>query len=652
MSIDSPIVTPSSINFYLPSWPPPKDFPVVVDVSGEVVSKYGDSVWDLSVWANIPKRINFGDGPIIGNLGAVSPENADVFRMVVAWWLWGPRSVFAAATLVSQHRALKILFVVSTRHGIDVKDLSRYPALIEEVAREIAPSAKKSALTLLHALYEQRDQLGFILLDRNGLLDLVSAFPPENDVEQTAYIPPRIWAYQVRRLRAVLDDFLAYKNEIEACYNTILDIYERRYGSLAGSRNNPKRLRIADGAGAFEVLSKKFGIYELLIRWYQQTPHRKYLPLFALTNFLSLVNRAGFAYILNMSLMRVQEAWGLCVDCLHIEQDEKIGQITMLCGETTKTVRDDDARWIASSSVSIAIDAMSAIAQWRTRVKKSYGDVSAGDVIYLFQQSCEPWAIRVKARGKQSMYPSYAEVVENYPKLFDLSELRITKEDWNLAKLITPSLDESAFGIGKIWKLAWHQLRRTGSVNMQASGLVSDFSLQYQLKHDTVASSLYYGQGYSHLVLNRSAKAEYIHTMYKMMGRELAMLLSDRFQSPYGDERKQSILKLVSESDERKLFVAAREGRVAWRRTLLGGCTKSGPCEYGGIDNVARCGGGDGKAPCTDALFDQTRVPQMQKLRQTLSMQLDKAELASPLRSSLQAQLRATENALNVLKRK
>ncbi|EOA02926.1 hypothetical protein HFRIS_019980 [Herbaspirillum frisingense GSF30] len=187
---------------------------------------------------------------------------------------------------------------------------------------------------------------------------------------------------------------------------------------------------------------------------------------------------------------------------------------------------------------------------------------------------------------------------------------------------------------------------------MQASGLVSDFSLQYQLKHDTVASSLYYGQGYSHLVLNRSAKAEYIHTMYKMMGRELAMLLSDRFQSPYGDERKQSILKLVSESDERKLFVAAREGRVAWRRTLLGGCTKSGPCEYGGIDNVARCGGGDGKAPCTDALFDQTRVPQMQKLRQTLSMQLDKAELASPLRSSLQAQLRATENALNVLKRK
>jgi hypothetical protein len=247
------------------------------------------------------------------------------------------------------------------------------------------------------------------------------------------------------------------------------------------------------------------------------------------------------------------------------------------------------------------------------------------------------------------MYPSYASVLKDYPKLFDPAELCVTQEDWNVAKLITPTLDETIFGVGKIWRFAWHQLRRTGCVNMQASGLVSDFSLQYQLKHQTVATSLYYGQGYSGITFNRTAKAEYVRTMYEMMGKELAVLLSDRFISPHGEERKQAILKIVSQSDHQRLLTAAASGRVAWRATLLGGCTKSGPCEYGGVDNIVRCGGGDYRAPCADALFDRERTLSIARLRTAISKQLEVAEVGSPYQMSLQAQLRATENTLDAI---
>lgn len=299
---------------------------------------------------------------------------------------------------------------------------------------------------------------------------------------------------------------------------------------------------------------------------------------------------------------------------------------------------------------------MATISGWRVRLKKAYGDIERGvsdnqSAPHLMQPACEPWSqlARQEMTAKQRNYTCYSELLRAHPKLFDQAALRITDEDWKIAKLITPGLNSEAFGVGKVWPLAWHQLRRTGAVNMQASGLVSDFSLQYQLKHSTLVSSLYYGQGYSQLSLNQSAQSEYIRAMYDVMGRELTGLLSDSFVSPYGSERKHTILQIVSESEHKKLVAAAKAGQVAWRPTLLGGCTKRGPCEYGGIDNIVRCGGGDDKAPCSDALFDQSRVALIQKLCRMLSEQIDQAENDTPYKYSLEAQRRAAENALDVL---
>lgn len=654
LSIDSPLANESAPNFRLPTWPPPREFPVVIDRNGRVVSRYGDAIWDLSVWDKVPKLVNFGDGPQPERYSQISTINADTFRMVVAWWLWGPRGVFMAGTLVSQHRAIKCLFVICSDHGIDARTLSRYPNLIAEIATKVSPSARSNALTLLHSLFEQRAQLGFTLLDREGLKKLAAAFPATPDVAQTAYIPPRIWSYQVNRLHAVLHDFQQSKGKIDAFYHAVLNAYENNYGSLRASHGNPERRDLDGKSGrstsTFERWAKEYDVYELLCRWCQRPEGRKSLPLSSLTNYLALVNRAGLAYLLNFSLMRMQEAWDLRVDCLHIERDNKLGEIAMLCGETTKTIVDDDARWITSPSAVIAVEAMAAISAWRVNVRKAYGDTLPDGVPHLYQPTCEPWKRTSRARSLRGMYPSYAAIFKDYPKLFDPSEIRVTKEDWNLAKLVTPTLDEETFGVGKFWRFAWHQLRRTGSVNMQASGLVSDFSLQFQLKHATVATSLYYGQGHSYLAFNRAAKSEYIRAMYEMMGKELSMLLADRFVSPYGDERKRAMLKIVSEGDNNKLLSAAKAGRVAWRATLLGGCTKRGPCEYGGVDNIVRCGGGGDLSPCADALFDRSRIPAIEHLRITMSNQLERTEPASPLKSSLQAQLRATENALNVLK--
>jgi hypothetical protein len=62
LKVDSPIITPEAHNSRPPCWPPPPDFPVVVDGSGRIVSRYSDPIWNVSCWAGRPTLINFGDG--------------------------------------------------------------------------------------------------------------------------------------------------------------------------------------------------------------------------------------------------------------------------------------------------------------------------------------------------------------------------------------------------------------------------------------------------------------------------------------------------------------------------------------------------------------------------------------------------------------
>jgi hypothetical protein len=673
LGIDSRLVTPTASNYRPPSWPPPKNFPIVIDAHGSVVSRYGDSKWRLWPWARKPLTLAFGDGPQRAGTSRNTPVNADLLRQVSAWWLYGPQPVREPETLKSRFSIIRALFVLCSREKIAASDLMRFPKVADKLPMAIRASGAGDGLTLLHALFEQRDQLGFVLLDREGLSRLEAALP-DYEKRQTPYIPPRIWTYQVNRLRAFLDDFLAHRQGIEDCFQFCLDAYAQNAGSLAAAcRDGPGCARrpfaAAKGVtgartgaafhGTFSLVARRFGIEGLLRRWLlapDGTLDGRGRGIRSLGTYFSMASYVGLAYLLNFSMMRIEEGWSLRSTCLDIEHDERFGPIYLLRGPTTKTVQDGDARWITSPSAAVAVEAMSCISRLRMIAAEADPDVPTTPEHmhnpYLIVRTYEPWNrahARCNPMDVRPQFFHYSQVKNAWPNLFDENELRMTDEDLRVARLVTPTLDADTFSVGKVWPLAWHQLRRTGAVNMQASGLVSDASVQYQLKHATRAMSLYYGQGYSRVRLNQSTQDEYIRTMYEVLGKQIARLFSDRFVSPHGEARKDEILRLVDPSDNKKLTAAARNGKVSWRETLLGGCTKIGPCEYGGVDNIARCGGGDGRAPCVDALFDREKAPEMRQLKKIIKCRLVEAPDPSPYRDSLESQQRAVENALNVI---
>jgi hypothetical protein len=670
LNIDTQFDPSKSKNYRRPVWPPTDDFPMVIDDEGTVISVFGDSIWDLSPWHTTRITLNFGDGPQRMASKKITKENANVFRLITAWWLWGPYNTRTAVTLRKYHAVLRPLFIICSDAGICATQLHRFPRVADLLPSRMSANLGNIALSLLHALFEQRDSIGFTLLDLAGIRRFAASLPKHRQ-RQTAYIPHRIWAYQIGRLRAALDDFNNHRAAIEQCYHFCLKAYESTWGSLEvawrqhgpGTRSAPFARRPegskpamkgrVEGLGPFIETARKFGIEELLKRWHPRAKPDE-MRVTDLSRYFTMINRVGIAYILNFSMMRIHEAWDLQVGCLHIEEDEQLGKIFLIKGKTRKTLHDDDASWITSPTVKIAIDALTCVASLRTHVIETCGDgqrISGKMTSYLIQSAYEPWG-KPHRSPKKSMhfsYPAYAELLIAYPQLFEPEQLRITSEDLGMVRLLTPSLDNKSFAIGQIWPLAWHQLRRTAAVNMQASGLVSELSAQYQLKHASRAMSLYYGQGYSNLSLADSARTEYVRTMYEIMGLEINDLFSRRYVSPHGADRKAAILAPVSETDSKLLSQAAKAGKVAWRLTLLGGCTRRGPCEFGGVDNIVRCGGGDGSPPCADALFDRNRVHDIVALRGLIGDRLRTTEPNSPYYDSLRAQRRAVENALNVI---
>jgi len=362
-------------------------------------------------------------------------------------------------------------------------------------------------------------------------------------------------------------------------------------------------------------------------------------------------------YIANFTIQRIDEAASLKADCLIWEKDPELGNIAIICGETTKTDPDSDARWPTSPSVQVAIDAMTAVSKLRIRCAAEIPEVNCSEADqanpYLLHGASEPWA--PSRRYDYSIRPklmSYQTLTQRYSRLFDPVQLRVTEEDFSTARLFTPDLDKGGkFKAGEVWPLAYHQLRRTGAVNMFASGILSDSSIQLLLKHKTLMQSIYYGRNHSRLRFNEEVEGMTTEAKYEVMAKQIEALVEDRYVSPTGPQRKQEIVvNLMSTKDFKTLAKAGKIGEVSFRETRLGGCTKRGHCDYGGIESVSRCAGGDGEKPCREAVFDRLKQPSVQRQLGSVELLLQAAQPGSPRERALNADRQSLRNYLDAIR--
>lgn len=679
-------IAPTHFCYRPPSWPPPADWVVSLDESGNPKSKWGDPYWDFSAWVGRRFRFDFAGGHHGRSAPKLSPENQNVMRILATWILWGPMGARSWSYLKKHFDLLRRIVALCDAEGVIACNLVRYPILVGKLTA-LYPNGKDSrtVLQVLDRLLRSDVKIGFTLLDEAGLFDFADAMKKqqsrktnEHDEEatgeQTAYIPPRIWVYQVRRLRECLDDFLGHQKQIESCFKFCVDAYAHNFGDLktaflhegdrdsflpfAKQRENSGAKSGRQFYGPFELVAKEFGIFDILAKWVLP-PRRGTIEITSLSSYLTLVQTVGLTYVANFTLQRKEEVATLRANCLQWEQDSVLGRVPIICGETTKTEPDSDARWPTSPNVEVAVDAMTAIARLRMSCAVQNPAVGCGEYDRenpcLFHNCFEPWAA---VPGKRKAYitrpklQSYRYLAQRFPRLFDLEVLKITEEDLAIARKFTPNLDKDGdFAVGKTWPLAYHQLRRTGAINMFASGLLSESSIQVILKHVTLLQTRYYGRNFSRLRFSADFENQVVSARYEVMGKQIQALVGEHYVSPLGDERKDEIVvNLVGTKALKELIKAARNGEVPFRETRLGGCAKRGHCDYGGIESIARCSGGDGDKPCQEAVYDSRKRPAVKRQLEDANVQLSKASMDSPRAHALKAEIIGMENYLKVTK--
>lgn len=663
-------LSPKHRSFRPPTWPPPKDWIVSENSRGEPLSRWEDDLWDFSALAGKSFTLFFASTRNGSKTQVIDEKNKRLLRLFITSWIWGPNGPRSWNHLRSKFNLIRKIFVHCEFRGILASDLVRHPDVISEIPTLIpTQAARSSVLMILDRMSSRHSELGFSLLDSYGVAMLARGFRArvDKETEQTAYIPPRIWLYQLGRLRECLDDFLMHEENVAACYNFCIDAYATAFGTLnnaiimTGKRKGtpPFSQKIFRGShrfGQFQEVAEHYGIRALLQRWAGRPTSNINISSFQL--YLNLISNVALAYIANFTLQRKEELSTLRADCLIWEEVPVIGKCPIIRGETTKTDPDSDARWPTSPSVETAVNAASAVARLRLTCAcaSPWANCSDEDISNpkLLPRGYEPWAQPTKfPYSFRVALSSYSVFRKRFPRLFDDSTIKIAEKDLITARQFTPNLNRNgAFSVGQTWPFGLHQLRRTGAINMFASGLLSDSSIQVLMKHLTRFQASYYGRNFSKLNFNAEFEGACLAAKYEVLARQIEDLVDERYFSPLGASRKsEQIINLVSSTDFSRLVKAGEAGEISFRRTRLGGCTKIGYCEYGGVEATSRCAGGDGGSPCREALFDATKRESVERQLADVEAHVQCADIDSPRYQALLSEARGLRNYLNAVDR-
>lgn len=634
----------------LSAWPPDPNSPVSFDSHGNVVSRFHDDIWDFSDVAGKNCKVYFT--PVSTKHADVAQRNRQTFKEVTAWWLFGHRRATKPSSLRTYHSRFSVLVRFATREGIDLKRFSEIPGDIRRFAKQLSSSHADTLLIELQSLLTFSDEVGFVILDKKAM-SVFSRSLPDHTRRQTAYVPPRIWKYQLDRLNEYLTDFLENKDKLSSVYRRICEVYLANQVCAKNSTHIDKQsfspfLRQcvkypgATYLGPISEFLADHGLIEFMEKWCKP---RERLRLWSVGSMLSMASFAASALITNLTGMRIGEVFSLRRGCFIAESDDILGTIYFIRGKTTKTLEQDDALWITCHGALKAIDALEVVHALRYRSSPAEPDQQSA---LLFTWSVEPWASAKDMRpANQNILPtlhSYHCWEKQFPKLFDPEQLRIQPRDLDEARRVTPTLDSKRFALGSLWPLAWHQLRRTTAVNMSASGVVSDASLQYQLKHLSRSMSIYYGRGYSSKAISRDMQAEYLKAALESTARASEDLFLDRFISPFGQEHKLRILGSAAPAG-----AGRRTPTPVFRRTLLGVCVKATSCPSGGFDDIGPCMGGDGSKGCADAMIDRERREILERLLERKQAELSDCVVSEGRRNHVASQVRSLELSLELI---
>lgn len=640
-----PHINKNSACFSPPSFPPPDDFPMCIDETSVITTRYGDDIWDFTAFG-AKSFMYFSD---------YDETNKALFKKIMFYIIYGHLSRGSNYySLRMWYETLQDLFRVCIENSIPADQFTRYPKLIPKLAEKIPQSRFGKAISHFNALLENKEELGLLLLNENSIANL-KRHDKDYEGGQNAYIPASIWYKLIHNLDQVMDDFVMHQENLEAAYHWITKSFISNKKHSKGQRRTspfqtetPNYLIKYDGN--FDDFLREHGLFELFETY--QDNDKKLRCSFGLKQFSAYLNNVSFAcyiVVLFYSLMRRDEALSLRTDCLVTETDERMGELYLLVGETTKTDPDSDARWVVNKNAAKAVSIAQSLVNWKLQHIKT----SSKDTPHLFQN------LTVWEKGHQNTKPrtitQFDKIVNSAKQFFRPDSYHISPEDYSEALALTPSLTRHDwFKVSGIWRFNFHQLRRTLAVHF-AVNQISPATGQFQMKHATREQQFHYMNNHGRLMLNSVAEQEVVNEFYAEMARNITGVVNNESNVilPHSKSPvKDNIVSFITENEKKQLMKAQKNGSVAFRKNLLGGCMKEGSCEYGGFDSITHCAGGVNNKFCSDLIIDGTKELKFKDDRDYYQERMDDTPEESPLYGALKAELKGYDRVLELIEKR
>lgn len=548
----------------------PTEMPVSYDAAGNVASRFGDDSWNCSSMSTD------GTSALTLYFFETDASSATSLTLLIReqhkalmWLYMDAGEPHAPETLRLANLALTAWCEKAVPRGVDLYTLLTNPEWVAEESQSLNVTYIQLTSSVLRTLWRHRKQLGTPAeVQLQALQDTLSQEARSRpETQQTPLIPSRVYC----AILAALDERMRL---IEGEIDMLLDAYAR---DRAASRNAPKNATPAQRK-AFRAKALA-DVFERLEGWgYKPAPGA------AIDNFIA--GRLGehqlalMLVVVAFSGMRLGEASILPLEDVLVEF-EHMGSVHFeLHGSTHKLNKGvkRSTSWITSDQGAHAVRLAQRIA--RSIHQQHSKPPKAGQKALLFPSIKNPYK-RIGDESVSQRLKALREVV--CPKIeeadiVELDRLELAR-GWARDDIV----------VGKLWPLAFHQLRRSLAVYAHRSGMVSLPALKAQLQHITQEMAAYYSDGFSravNLVFDKkhfshewqAAKAESSYFAYAM-----GVLFSDEDLLGRGVQRMANTVELRSRQATLRLF---EENKLAYRETPLGGCVSTEDCKIDPLEPI------------------------------------------------------------------
>lgn len=614
-----------------PGWRPANDFIICRDVDGRPTAVYGAAVWDLN-----PVRLKASKIPKI-NFRKIFDEYAldqEYLIQELRWLLFclffyvntGRLGRISAGMLCQYFLTLRTAarFCYSQKNNalvgvITLQQLFTNPAYLNAYRHwmdknKLGQTQRKLTRSIIsHMVVIGEERLGYKLA---GVFD--QDFGVDDGAgKQHPVIPTRIYLDLINSLGDWMDLLYLHKDSIER----FLKCFEK---PLYGYTVNHQR-KISDGLSVFELdfesavkrhrLGKVFagdlscagrGVLSsavLKIQWILKTVIHTYTGM-----------RDQEVMRLPYNCVDEEEVVSATKDNNGVVRDNPI-VINVISSTTKFTGYRKAVSWLATDEVVRAVEIARCICRGLSRL---YGVKFDNMPLFL-----NPAVIN--RRDTQVGVSSWNEVSK--PR-FLLDGFIIQASDLQELQVSDPSRDfsrEEAFRVGSPWPLTSHQFRRSLAFYGSSSGFISLSTLRKQFKHLSTQMTRYYANNFEKLKTIFGYYDESVgdfvlpkhHVLFEYQTGVPMNMAYDLLAHAFGNDAPlfggvgSFISNQRGKMDGGDIHIVelradthkqARDGKISYHPTFLGGCTHIGKCESYLLGAISTC------ISCKDGIIEKHKL--------------------------------------------